>query len=68
MQRDFKISGASILGNDITITASKDWESFGSFKQCYWATVYIEMNGHEMNIEDLREDNIELIIDQLPYL
>ncbi len=68
MQNKFTIDGETISGNKIEIRAEKDCDQFGSFKKCYWSEVYIDMDGCEMNIEDLSQRNQERIIDQLPYL
>ena len=62
------MQGHTISGNEIEISASKDYDDCGTRKRWYWSEVYITMNGHEMNIEDLSERNKECILDQLPYL
>ena len=60
--------GHTILGNDIKIEAQKDYET-GSFgKYWHYTEITIEMNGNEMNIDDLSDRNKEWIINQLPPL
>ena len=61
------MQGHTINGNEIEINANKGYDC-GTKKRWYWSEIYITMNGHEMNIDDLSERNKEHIIDQLPYL
>jgi putative IMPACT (imprinted ancient) family translation regulator len=62
------MKGHTISGNEIEINASKDYDDCGTCKRWYWSEVYITMNGHEMDIDDLSDRNKEYIIDQLPTL
>ncbi len=66
--RDSELTGHTISGNKFTINANKDYDDCGTFKRWYWSEVYVTMNGHEMDIEDLSDRNKELIYDELPYL
>ena len=62
------MKGHTISGNEIELRGARDYEQIGYRKMWYWSEVYITMNGHEMNIEDLSERNKELIMDQMPPL
>ena len=62
------MQGHTISGNTIEIEASKDYYDGGTRKRWYWSKVYITMNGHKMDIDDLSDRNQEHIIEQLPYL
>jgi len=62
------MQGETVSGNKFEIEATKDYET-GSFgRYYYWSTIYVIMNGHRMDIDDLSERNKELVIEQLPYL
>jgi len=62
------MQGHTISGNTIEINATKDYDDCGTFKRWYWSEVYITMNGHEMDIDDLSDRNQEWILEQLPCL
>ena len=64
----YEVIGHTISGNEIRINATKEKETFLNMARMYWSKIEIVMNGHEMNIDDLSERNIEHIMEQLPCL
>ncbi len=61
----YEVLGHTVNGNEIRINAVKEKRKFNI---TFWAEIKITMNGHEMDIDDLSERNIEHIMEQLPTL